>query len=69
MEMKLEEALYCLIEDSNCNPKSCNYCKFNNRTKELGEDCDCRGMAIRIGADAINYALFGEKLKNETKGE
>lgn len=68
MEMTLEEALYCLIEDSNTNPKSCDYCKFNKRSKEAEVDYDCRNMAIEIGANAINYALFGEKLKRETKG-
>ena len=69
MEMTLGEALYCLIEDSNTNPKSCERCKFSKRSKEAGEDYDCRAMAIEIGANAINYALFGEKLKRETKGE
>ena len=60
MKMTLAEAQYCLSPKFN----GCKDCKFDKQ----GE-FDCRGTALSMGADALNYMMVGKKLIEEAEGK
>ena len=58
MKMSLEDAKYCLCPKLN----GCRDCKFDKQ----GE-FDCRGTALSMGADALNFLILGKKLSDEAE--